>query len=82
MGLSEVMSLEELFCPLGGNRERISANVRGLRGACRNGGAAPSGKWVGAVRALEEVHVMLSDCFFLWLEGQRLTALPKLLQYE
>ncbi|CAN0093630.1 unnamed protein product [Pylaiella littoralis] len=43
VGLSEVMSLEELLCPLGGNRERISANVRGLRGACRDGGAAPSG---------------------------------------
>lgn len=44
MALSEVMSLEELLCPLGGNRERMSANVRGLRGACRYGGAAPAGK--------------------------------------
>ncbi|CAM9201577.1 unnamed protein product [Scytosiphon promiscuus] len=44
VALSEVMSLEELFCPLGGNRERISANVGGLRGACRDGGAASPGQ--------------------------------------
>eukprot|EP00752_Nemacystus_decipiens_P002888 g2687.t1 len=42
VALSEVMSLEELVCPVGGNRERMSANVRGLRGACRYGGAAPA----------------------------------------
>lgn len=44
VSLSEVMSVEELLCPLGGNRDGISANVRGLRGACRNGGAVPSGE--------------------------------------
>ncbi|CBN75666.1 conserved unknown protein [Ectocarpus siliculosus] len=44
VGLSEVMSLEELLCPIGGNRELISANVRGLRGACRDGGAAAAGR--------------------------------------
>ncbi|CAM9709443.1 unnamed protein product [Ectocarpus sp. 12 AP-2014] len=44
VGLSEVMSLEELLCPIGGNRELISANVRGLRGACRDGGAAATGR--------------------------------------
>ncbi|CAN0325402.1 unnamed protein product, partial [Ectocarpus sp. 6 AP-2014] len=38
------MSLEELLCPIGGNRELISANVRGLRGACRDGGAAATGR--------------------------------------
>lgn len=43
MGLSDVMSLDELFCPLGGNRDRISANVRGLRRACRADGDIPAG---------------------------------------
>ena len=41
------MSLDELFCPLGGNRERISANVSGLRRACRAGGDIPTGESVG-----------------------------------
>ena len=44
VALSEVMSLEELLCPLGGNRERMLANIKGLRGACRYGGAAPAGE--------------------------------------
>ncbi|CAM9609032.1 unnamed protein product [Laminaria digitata] len=48
VGLSDVMSLDELFCPLGGNRERISANVRGLRRACRAGGDIPTGESVGS----------------------------------
>eukprot|EP00903_Cladosiphon_okamuranus_P017430 g16054.t1 len=48
VALSEVMSLEELLCPLGGNRERMSANVRGLRGACRYSGAAPAEDQTGS----------------------------------
>lgn len=44
VGLSEVMSLEELLSPIGENRELISANVRGLRRARRDGGAATTGK--------------------------------------
>lgn len=45
MALSDVMSLEELVCPLKGNRERISTNIRGLQGVCRvdNSTAGPSG---------------------------------------
>lgn len=35
------MSLDELVCPLGKNRERVSANVKGLRRACRVGAGAP-----------------------------------------
>ena len=49
MGLSDVMSVDELFCPLGGNRERISANVKELRRACRAGGDIPTGESVGSL---------------------------------
>ncbi|CAM9177135.1 unnamed protein product [Choristocarpus tenellus] len=33
--LSDVLCLEELLCPVGGNREHIRASVRGLRELCR-----------------------------------------------
>lgn len=43
VALSDVMSLEELLCPLRGNRDRISANVRGLHRACRSDTTATAG---------------------------------------
>ncbi|CAM9104392.1 unnamed protein product [Ascophyllum nodosum] len=43
VSLSDVMSLEELVCPLGGNRGRISANLRRLGVVCRGADAASPG---------------------------------------
>lgn len=42
------MSLEELVCPVGENRDRILGNVERLRGACRGAHKADADAAPGA----------------------------------